>query len=244
MISSGPPVRSYFNARASNYESGNWQSRGLFPQEINAINDLPFDLDIAIDIGSGPGRPVSILADHARHVIAVDTSLEMLRLRKHRQTVILADGYKLPIRANVADVLYMRMSMHYFKLSCISMELHRVLRSGGRLYIVSILPYGLSDEEWFNERHHLKGKANAYTPCKTRVVEALSPSLTLESTETWNTVHSVQAASRSNPAADHANLARHALDAPPDIRQLYNITRNENGDISTTVSWAILKFVK
>ena len=85
-------VREYFDKRSGAYAKGNWKRHGLFPEEIAAIKALPADIETALDLGSGPGLSVPVLALRARHVIGVDLSPGMLALRRHHYPVLLAEG--------------------------------------------------------------------------------------------------------------------------------------------------------
>ena len=233
-------VRSYFDERSTRYEKGNWQGGDLFPQELAAIESLPTGLRYAVDLGSGPGKPVSKLATRARNVLAIDSSARMLALRKHDSVTLVADGLHLPLRDHVIDAIYLRMSMHYFNVMQLKHELHRIIKGAGVLLIVSIMPYGPEDENWFNERHKLKGKSGAYTPTIDSTVSQFSPSFRLQSLTTWTVRNSVHTTIRSNHQGDKEALIQHAISAPLAIRDLYDIQPLQAGDISMTVQWALL----
>ena len=206
------------------------------------IGSLPAPLDVAVDLGSGPGRTVPALATRARTVLAVDVSAGMLGLRRHAHPAVLADGHSLPMRASSVDACCLRMSVHYFSLPALREQLRRVLKPAGWLLIVSIFPYGPADTAWFNERHRLKGKGGVHTPCVESLTRILRPGFEPHAASSWHAVHPVRSSMRSHPAAAGDELLRHALGAPAAVRKLYRIAADGHGDVTITVQWAALLF--
>jgi ArsR family transcriptional regulator len=209
---------------------------------MSAIGSLPDGLDVAVDLGSGPGRTVPVLATRARTVVAVDSSPGMLSLRRHDHPALIADGRELPIRSGTVDVCCLRMSMHYFPIPVLRDELARVLKPRGWVVIISIFPYGRDDESWFNERHRLKGKTSAFTPWIGGLARTLESSFESWSSESWTVVQSIRSSLRSHPVGAGGKLIEHALSAPASIRERYRTATDDHGDVSITVQWAALIF--
>jgi SAM-dependent methyltransferase len=235
-------VREYFDKRSGAYGNGNWKRRGLFPEEVAAIEALPADVETALDLGSGPGVSVPALASRARHVIGVDLSPGMLALRRHRYPVLISDGIRLPFKQAALNVVLLRMSAHYFDLSRLCDELSRVLKRPGSILVSSIFPYGQFDEVWFNERHQIKGKPNVYTLTVDETVKVLEPHFRLAASRAWTSVNSLDESITTNPDANSDRLRSHALEAPTEIKDLYQIQKQPDGAVSLTVKWAILTF--
>lgn len=235
-------LSSYFNARAKTYQSGNWRNLDLFPGEVNAIQSLPDNLSVALDIGSGPGKPLAALAQKARHVVALDVSVEMLQLRRHNYPVIIADAEFLPFADRSLDLAFLRMSMHYLDLTRFISQLHRVLRINSWVIVSSIFPYGPDDEVWFNERHALKGKSGAYTPTAESLIAQMAPNFEVMSRKTWFVTNFMNASLKAHQPNDRSALVRHALQAPDSIRELYQISPKDGGELSLTSNWSILVF--
>ena len=134
------------------------------------------------------------------------------------------------------------MSAHYFDLPRLCDELSRVLKRPGSILISSIFPYGHLDEAWFNERHRIKGKANACTLTLDETVKVLEPHFRLVASRTWTSVNSLDESIRTNPDANSDRLRSHALEAPTEIKDLYQIQKQPGGTVSLRVKWAILTF--
>jgi len=118
-----------------------------------------------LDIGTGTGRILEILAPRVRHGVGVDLSSGMLSVARsnlersgfdHLQ-VRKGDMYRLPLEPASVDLAIVHMVLHYSDdpLAVIR-EAARVLRPGGRLLLVDFAAHGeeqLRDE--FN--HHRLG---------------------------------------------------------------------------------------
>jgi ubiquinone/menaquinone biosynthesis C-methylase UbiE len=234
-------VRVYFNERSRAYQRGGWKSHGLFPQELAAIDQLPSDLAVAIDLGSGPGAAARALAARVRSVLCVDISEGMLNLRNHSLPVVLADGLSMPMRTRVADVVMLRMSMHYFETQRLSAELSRILKRPGTLIISAIFPYGLDDCDWFNERNRFKNKPGVQKVLPVAAtVEALADRFDLLAKEEWASVTSLGESVVTNPHGNAEKLRSHLLDASALVKSLYGVTSRPNGTTELRSKWAVL----
>ena len=200
------------------------------------------NLSVALDIGSGPGKPLAALAQKAAHVMALDVSVDMLQLRQHHYPVVVADAEFLPLADKSIDIAFLRMSMHYLDLSTFILQLHRALRTNSWAIISSIFPYGSDDEVWFNERHALKGKSRAYTPTVESLIARMAPNFKPTFQASWLVTNSMNASLKAHRPNDRGALVKHALQAPDRIRQLYQISPEGGQELSLTSLWSILVF--
>jgi SAM-dependent methyltransferase len=100
-----------------------------------------------LDIGTGTGRVLELLASRISQGVGVDASKAMLALARSRLaragighcSVRLADMYRLPLAAASFDVAVMQMVLHYADdPSGVLAEAARVVRPGGRLIVVDL----------------------------------------------------------------------------------------------------------
>jgi ArsR family transcriptional regulator len=104
-----------------------------------------------LDIGTGTGRVLELLASRIGQGVGVDASKAMLALARSRLaraglphcSVRLADMYRLPIADAAFDVAVMQMVLHYAEdPPGVLAEAARVLRPGGRLIVIDLAPHG------------------------------------------------------------------------------------------------------
>jgi ArsR family transcriptional regulator len=113
-------------------------------------------IDSLLDVGTGTGRMLELLAPHIRRGIGVDMSPEMLAIARDRLEragaqhcqVRLADLYRLPFRSATAetgfDAAVFHQVLHYLdEPQAAVSEVARVLKPGGRLVIADFAPHQL-----------------------------------------------------------------------------------------------------
>lgn len=119
---------------------------------LQALPDAP--VDDLLDIGTGTGRMLSVMANHAARAVGIDYSREMLAVartnidRQGLRNVQIRQGdiAMLPLPDDSFDVAVMHQVLHYLQSPPAAMrELARVLRPGGRLLIADFAQHGLDD---------------------------------------------------------------------------------------------------
>jgi ArsR family transcriptional regulator len=100
-----------------------------------------------LDIGTGTGRLLEVLAPRVTAALGVDASRAMLALARARLSrpglmhcaVRLADMYRLPMAEPAFDTVVLQMVLHHAEDPALVLaEAARVLRPGGRLLVVDL----------------------------------------------------------------------------------------------------------
>jgi len=107
-----------------------------------------------LDIGTGTGRVLELLAPRVRQGLGVDASKAMLALARARLShtglahcaVRLADMYRLPLADASFDTAVLQMVLHYAEDPAGAIaEAARVLCPGGRLIVIDLAPHARDD---------------------------------------------------------------------------------------------------
>jgi ubiquinone/menaquinone biosynthesis C-methylase UbiE/predicted DNA-binding transcriptional regulator len=122
-----------------------------------------------LDIGTGTGRMIEVLAPRVGQALGIDQSREMLavaRVNLERAgaangMVRLGDMYQLPLPDASFDAVVIHQVLHYADRPAAAIaEAARVLRPGGVLIIVDFAPHGLEFLR-VEHAHHRLGFADA-----------------------------------------------------------------------------------
>ena len=112
-----------------------------------------------LDLGTGTGRMLELVASRADRAIGVDQSPAMLNVARSRleraglRNVILRQGdiYALPVERDRHDLVIIHRVLHYLDDPARAVrEAARVLRPGGRLIVVDFAPHA---HEFLREQH-------------------------------------------------------------------------------------------
>jgi demethylmenaquinone methyltransferase/2-methoxy-6-polyprenyl-1,4-benzoquinol methylase/ArsR family transcriptional regulator len=150
----------YFAAQASNWD----QLRAMHVAEEHveaAIRETigSAGIDSLLDLGTGTGRMLELLASLATRAIGIDQSPQMLAVARARlersglRNTQLRQGdlYALPVEPDSYDLVILHQVLHYLdEPSRAIREAARALRPGGRLLVVDFAPHS---EETLREAH-------------------------------------------------------------------------------------------
>jgi len=122
-----------------------------------ALGDTP--LGQLLDIGTGTGRMAELFAPKAERIVALDKSLEMLRIARaklqhlptDRVELVQGDFAALPFSAHQFDTVLFHQVLHFAQDPAIALaEAARVTRPGGR---IAIIDFAAHENEELRERH-------------------------------------------------------------------------------------------
>lgn len=121
---------------------------------------LPSDpIDELLDIGTGTGRMLELLAPRVRRAVGIDLSREMLAVARDKLgrsqlrhcSVRQADMYRLPVPSESVDLVTIHQVLHFADdPGAVIAEAARTLRGGGRLLIVD---FARHDLEYLRTEH-------------------------------------------------------------------------------------------
>ena len=153
-------AQDYFRTVAKSWDS----IRSLYvPQEqveaklLEIVGDEP--VHELLDIGTGTGRILEILAPRAERGVGIDLSSPMLAVarsnieRSGHSNIHVRQGdmYQLPLEDASVDLAVLHMVLHYSDDPCEAIrEAGRVLRPRGRLIVIDFAAHG---EEGLREEH-------------------------------------------------------------------------------------------
>jgi ubiquinone/menaquinone biosynthesis C-methylase UbiE len=109
-------------------------------------------VETLIDLGTGTGRMLEVLADSYKRGIGIDSSREMLAVARSRLAtagithaqVRLGDIGDVDLTAGPADVIVIHQVMHYFDdPGRMLAQARRLLKPGGEMIIVDFAPHDL-----------------------------------------------------------------------------------------------------
>jgi ArsR family transcriptional regulator len=159
-------VEAWFNEHAAAWE----QERSLYSREaeveaaiIAALGGPDAALGDLVDVGTGTGRMIELLGRRARSALGIDRSPEMLRIARNRLDAAGLDGarvaagdmYALPLGPAAADTIVLHQVLHFADdPGAVLAEAARVLRPGGLLLVVDLMPHAL--EALRDDRRHLR----------------------------------------------------------------------------------------
>jgi ubiquinone/menaquinone biosynthesis C-methylase UbiE/DNA-binding transcriptional ArsR family regulator len=117
---------------------------------MDAIGPGPFRA--ALDLGTGTGRMLALLAARAQRAVGIDSSAAMLALARatveraglRNAQVRHGDIYALPVERDGYDIIVIHQVLHYLDDPARAIrEASRALRPGGRLFVVDFAPHEL-----------------------------------------------------------------------------------------------------
>jgi ArsR family transcriptional regulator len=142
------------------HKGADWDEMRALELPAQAVEDALLALIPAeppgrlLDIGTGTGRVLELLAPRVRQGLGVDASKAMLALARARLSgpglghcaVRLADMYRLPLADGCFDTVVLQMVLHHAEdPGGVVTEAARVLAPGGRLLVIDLAEHRRAD---------------------------------------------------------------------------------------------------
>lgn len=167
-------VKQQFGANAAQYVSSAIHARG---GDLALLPDLAglTGQEEVLDIATATGNTAFALAPHARRVVGVDLTPEMLAVAREQAAArgianVLfqeADAERLPFPDGSFDVVVCRIAAHHFPdVAAFCRESARVLRAGGRLVVIdNVVPEAAELDRFINELEKLRDPSHNRALC-------------------------------------------------------------------------------
>lgn len=148
-------AEAYFSNHAAGWDAIREMHVDSGPIERQLLTQVPKGAyGVHLDIGTGTGRILTVLAKRVDRSIGIDNSRAMLAIARDQTaragltgaSLRLADMYALPLAERSVDLVTVHMVLHYADTpERVVAEAARVLRPGGRLIIVDFAPHTNED---------------------------------------------------------------------------------------------------
>ena len=158
-------VRRQFGATAERYLTSAIHAKGADLDLLPRIAGLTGSEEV-LDVATATGHTALALAPHARRVVGVDQTPEMLAVAREQASrrgvpnamFAVADAEALPFADGSFDVVTCRIAAHHFPaVDRFCREAARVLRPGGRLVVVdNVAPEEPDLDRFINEVEKLR----------------------------------------------------------------------------------------
>lgn len=134
-------IRTDFD-RLSTFDQGGWSHNDHYHPHL--LRYVPQACETSLEIGCGTGTFTRLLAARSQHVLALDLSLEMVRIARERSLdqpnieYQVADVLTWPFPAERFDCIVSIASMHHLPLRDMLAKMKAALRPGGVLLILDL----------------------------------------------------------------------------------------------------------
>lgn len=137
-------IRNDFD-RIALHEQVGWNDNSQYHNFL--LNQLPFSCKNVLDIGCGTGAFSCLLAKRADRVVAIDLSLNMIKVARQQSTqhtnidFQVADILKWEFPTEKFDAIASIATVHHLPVENLLPNLKAALKPGGKLVILDLLEY-------------------------------------------------------------------------------------------------------
>ena len=149
------------DARRASFKSvGDEYERARPQYPLEAVQWIAGEPGLAIDLGCGPGKLTTQLAQLGYETIGIDPSLKMLHgVQSKPIAAVCAKAEEIPLRSAAADLVTAAQAFHWFDYERAIPEMRRILKPGGRVGLL----WNLRDEsvDWVRSLSRIIGSEDA-----------------------------------------------------------------------------------
>ncbi len=158
----------FWRVRSAGYDKLFWVKDRAYIEEIVRFADLTEE-HVVLDVGTGTGAITDAIKDRVRHVVAIDSSEDMLRKGKWTGTsVIKWDLGEALFKDAIFDRVFARMVFHHIldNLDRAILRCYDLLKENGKICVAEGVP-PVDDPDvvdWYTEMFRLKEERRTFTP--------------------------------------------------------------------------------
>ncbi|MCA9837741.1 MAG: class I SAM-dependent methyltransferase [Trueperaceae bacterium] len=211
--------------------------------------------DICLDVGTGTGHTAAALAPFVKEIYGLDPS-EGMRLAAEQtygsiENLSFVDGSSeaTGFPDNHFDIVTARHTLHHHpSMSRTLLELHRILKPGGRLIIVDEVTPNQEVDDWYHELELTRDPTHfrAYYLYEWQsFIRDADLSWIVGDSETRYTLDCESWIKRMNPRPEQAEAVRHLFKTAPDAAKKTFAIAYENGEaVSFSMPMAVILATK
>ena len=159
---------SFWQIRSAKYDKLFWTKDRDYLEEIVRLGDLKKE-HMVLDVGTGTGAVKNAIKDHVRHVVAIDSSDDMLEKGRWTGTSIIKwDIGEALFKDSIFDRVFARMVFHHIidNLDRAVLRCYDLLKENGKICVAEgVPPVDDSDVvDWYTEMFKLKEERRTFTP--------------------------------------------------------------------------------
>ena len=158
----------FWKIRAAKYDKLFWTKDRSYLEAIVRLGDIKKE-HIVLDVGTGTGAIKNAINNHVSHVVAIDSSDDMLQKGIWTGTSIIKwDIGEALFKDGIFDRVFARMVFHHIinKLDRAVLRCYDVLKENGKICVAEGVP-PVDDADvvdWYTEMFKLKEERRTFTP--------------------------------------------------------------------------------
>jgi ubiquinone/menaquinone biosynthesis C-methylase UbiE len=164
----GNEQREFWKTRAEHYDQLEWATKsGYLRAFLDSGRFQP--VDEVLDVGTGTGIIAHNIAPYVRRVIGIDISPDMMKHAMGRKVsdnvdFLLQDVRDLQFAGSNFTKVTARMVFHHIlhDIQKAMSECHRILQTGGQMFISEGVPPDIRIKDWYTEMFKLKEERQTF----------------------------------------------------------------------------------
>jgi len=161
-------TEAFWKIRAAKYDKLFWTKDSSYLEDIVRLGDVKKE-HVVLDVGTGTGAIKNVINDHVRHVVAIDSSDDMLQKGRWTGTSIIKwDIGEALFKDGIFDRVFARMVFHHIidNLDRAVLRCYDLLKENGKICVAEGVP-PVDDADvvdWYTEMFKLKEERRTFTP--------------------------------------------------------------------------------